>query len=269
MSQLEQKVAMVTGAGGGIGSATARLMAQRGATVVVADILLPAAEAVARSIVERGGKALPLHVDLAAEESIVALVRTTADTFGAIDILHNNAADLSPALTERDRDIESMLAEVWDRTFRVNVRGTMLACKYVLPHMVARGGGAIINTASNLGLQGNLGQSAYAASKAAVMQLSRSIATSHGRRGIRCNTVSPGLVMSAAARDNLPPQLHRIVAGETLTPYLGVPEDIAYAVAFLASDEARYVTGHNLIVDGGTVSHVPGFAQFGQLFGTH
>jgi len=145
----------------------------------------------------------------------------------------------------------------------------MLSCKYVLPHMAANGGGSIINTASNLGMQGNLGQAAYAASKAAVIQLSRSIATSHGRRGIRCNTVSPGLVMTPAARDNLPPKLHEIVAGETLTPYLGVPEDIANAVAFLASDEARYVTGHNLVVDGGTVAHVPGFARFGELFGAH
>jgi len=90
-----------------------------------------------------------------------------------------------------------------------------------------------------------------------------------GRRGIRCNTVSPGLVMTPAARDNLPPQLHQIVAGETLTPYLGIPEDIADAVAFLASSDARYVTGHNLVVDGGTVSHVPGFAQFGAMFGAH
>jgi NAD(P)-dependent dehydrogenase (short-subunit alcohol dehydrogenase family) len=160
-----------------------------------------------------------------------------------------------------------MEAEVWDRAFRVNVRGTMLLCKHVLPHMVAKAKGSIINTASNLGLQGNLIQAAYSASKAAVMQLSRSIATSHGRRGIRCNTVSPGLVLTPAARDNLPPELHRAVAGETLTPYLGVPEDIAHAVAFLASDEARYVTGHNLVVDGGTSSHVPGFAPFSELFG--
>jgi len=131
--------------------------------------------------------------------------------------------------------------------------------------MVSQGGGSIINTASNLGLQGNVGQSAYAASKAAVMQLTRSIAASHGRRGIRCNTVSPGLVMTPASRNHLPPRLHDIVASETLTPYLGAPEDIAQAVAFLAGDESRYVTGHNLIVDGGTASHVPGFAQFSKL----
>jgi NAD(P)-dependent dehydrogenase (short-subunit alcohol dehydrogenase family) len=269
MRQLNNKIAIVTGAGGGIGSASARLLAARGARLVLADIQLPAAERVAELITQAGGEALPVFLDLASEASIVALVRITWERFGRIDVLHNNAADLSPDLSHRDRDIETMEAEVWDRTFAVNLRGTMLCCKYVLPHMVSNGGGSIINTASNLGMQGNLGQAAYAASKAAVIQLSRSIATSHGRRGIRCNTVSPGLVMTPAARDNLPPQLHRIVAGETLTPYLGIPEDIANAVAFLASDDARYVTGHNLVVDGGTVAHVPGFAQFGEIMGTH
>jgi NAD(P)-dependent dehydrogenase (short-subunit alcohol dehydrogenase family) len=267
--ELDNKVAIVTGAGGGIGSATAQLLASRGARVVLADIQMQAAERVAGLVERAGGSALPLYLDLADEDSIISLVRSTLDRFGRIDVLHNNAADLSPNLSGRDRDVEAMEAEVWDRTFKVNVRGTMLSCKYVLPHMAATGGGSIINTASNLGMQGNIGQAAYAASKAAVIQLSRSIATSHGRRGIRCNTVSPGLVMTPAARDNLPPQLHEIVAGETLTPYLGVPEDIANAVAFLASDAARYVTGHNLVVDGGTVAHVPGFARFGELFGAH
>jgi NAD(P)-dependent dehydrogenase (short-subunit alcohol dehydrogenase family) len=267
--ELDKKVAIVTGAGGGIGSATAQLLASRGARVVLADIQVQAAERVAGLVERAGGSALSLYLDLADEDSIISLVRSTLDRFGRIDVLHNNAADLSPDLSGRDRDVEAMEAEVWDRTFKVNVRGTMLSCKYALPHMAANGGGSIINTASNLGMQGNIGQAAYAASKAAVIQLSRSIATSHGRRGIRCNTVSPGLVMTAAARDNLPPQLHEIVAGETLTPYLGVPEDIANAVAFLASDAARYVTGHNLVVDGGMVAHVPGFARFGELFGTH
>jgi NAD(P)-dependent dehydrogenase (short-subunit alcohol dehydrogenase family) len=267
--ELDNKVAIVTGAGGGIGSATAQLLASRGARVVLADIQVQATERVADLVERAGGSALSLYLDLADEDSIISLVRSTLDRFGRIDVLHNNAADLSPELSGRDRDVEAMEAAVWDRTFKVNVRGTMLSCKYVLPHMAANGGGSIINTASNLGMQGNIGQAAYAASKAAVIQLSRSIATSHGRRGIRCNTVSPGLVMTPAARDNLPPQLHEIVAGETLTPYLGVPEDIANAVAFLASDAARYVTGHNLVVDGGTVAHVPGFARFGELIGTH
>jgi NAD(P)-dependent dehydrogenase (short-subunit alcohol dehydrogenase family) len=269
MRQLDNKVAIITGAAGGIGAATARLLAERGARVTLADLDTGAAEALARQIDPSGRTAIGLHVNLADEAAIEAMIRAALERFGKIDVLHNNAADLSPANAGRDHDVETMPIDVWDRTFRVNVRGTMLCCKHVLPHMVKHGGGSIINTASNLGLQGNLGQSAYATSKAAILQLTRSIAASHGRRGVRCNAVSPGLVMSPAARNNLPPRLHEIVAEETLTPYLGEPQDIAHAVAYLASDESRYVTGHNLIVDGGTSSHVPGFAQFSQLSGAH
>ncbi len=267
MRQLESKIAIITGASGGIGSATAILMAARGARVILADINLQAAEQTAAAVKSGGGTAVPMHVDLRREDSIADLIQSVQQRFGRIDVLHNNAADLAPDLAQRDRDVESMETAVWDRTFTVNLRGTMLCCKHALPHMVRQGGGSIINTASNLGIQGNVVQAAYAASKAAIIQLSRSIAASHGRRGIRCNTVSPGLVMTPAARDNLPPRLHKIVAGETLTPYLGEPADIAHAVAFLASDEARYVTGHNLVVDGGTASHVPGFAEFSDMIG--
>lgn len=269
MRQLDNKVAIITGAAGGIGAATARLLAERGAHLALADLDADAAHVLARQTDPTGRAAVGLYVNLADEAAIEAMIHGALEKFGKIDVLHNNAADLSPANAGRDHDIETMPIEVWDRTFQVNVRGTMLCCKHVLPHMVKHAGGSIINTASNLGLQGNLGQSAYAASKAAIMQLTRSIAASHGRRGIRCNAVSPGLVMSPAARNNLPPRLHEIVAGETLTPYLGIPEDIAHAVAYLASDESRYVTGHNLVVDGGTSSHVPGFAQFRELFGAH
>jgi NAD(P)-dependent dehydrogenase (short-subunit alcohol dehydrogenase family) len=264
---LDDRVAIVTGAAGGIGAATARLLAARGARVVAADINLEAARRIAELIVASGGRARAAHVDLSEEDSIASLFDDTLRTFHRLDILHNNAADLSPELTRRDHDVESMPTEVWDRTFKVNVRGTMLCCRHALKQMGKVRSGSIINTASNLGIQGNIGQAAYAASKAAVLQLTRSIAASHGRLGVRCNAVSPGLVLTPAARDNLPPLLHEIVSGETLTPYLGEPDDVAAAVVFLASDEARYITGHNLIVDGGTVSHVPGFARFLEMAG--
>ncbi|MBB6250959.1 SDR family NAD(P)-dependent oxidoreductase [Nitrospirillum iridis] len=259
------KVAIITGAGGGIGAATALLLAERGARVVLADIAQAPAEAVAARINAGGGEALAVHLDLADELSIRAMIDATLSAFGRLDILDNNAADLSMGL--RDTDVETMDLEVWDRSFAVNVRGTMLACKHALPHLVKAGegrefGGAIINTASNLALQGHIIQAAYSASKAAVIQLTRCIAASHGKRGVRCNAVLPGLTLSPTALEKLPPRLREIVEAETLTPYLGRPEDLAHAVAYLASDEARYVTGQCLVVDGGTSSHVPGIAPF-------
>ena len=180
MARLDGKVAIITGAGGGIGSATALLPSERGARVVLADINAAATERADAEIAAAGGESLVVRLDLADETSVAALIEKTLTRFGTIDILHNNAADLSPELYPLDRDIETMTAEVWDRTFRVNARGTMLCCKYALGPMRRAGSGSIINTASNLALQGSIIQAAYAASKAAVIQLTRSIATSHG-----------------------------------------------------------------------------------------
>ncbi|MFT4197871.1 MAG: SDR family oxidoreductase [Pseudoxanthomonas sp.] len=264
---LAGRVAIVTGAGGGIGGATARLLAAQGAAVLLADIDLAAAERVAAAIAGQGGRAQAAHLDLAEEDSIRAMVEAALAIDGRLDILHNNAAALSADLARRDLDVAGMDLDVWDFTFRVNVRGTMLCCKHALPHMLAQGRGSIINTASNLALQGQVIQAAYSASKAAVLQLTRSIAAAYGRQGIRCNAVSPGMVLTPAARENLPAELRAAVEGETLTPFLGEPEHIAHAVAYLASDQAAYTTGHNLVVDGGTASHVPGFARFRELFG--
>lgn len=266
---LAGKVAIVTGGAGGIGAATCSLMAARGASVVVADIDLGRADDVASAIRRDGGTAIPIEVDLGDEASIAAMVRRTVSEFGRLDILDNNAALLTPDFARRDLDVAAMETEVWDRTFHINTRGTMICCREALKIMERQGSGVIVNTASNLALQGNVIQAAYSASKAAVIQLTRSIATSHGKRGIRCNAVLPGLTGSQAALSNLPPRLIDIVSEETLTPYLGAPEDIAHAVAFLASDEARYITGQMFIVDGGTSAHIPGFARLSDMIAEH
>jgi NAD(P)-dependent dehydrogenase (short-subunit alcohol dehydrogenase family) len=263
---VQDKVCLITGGAGGIGAETCRLLSSHGARVVVADIAGERAEEVAASLRARGGEALAVQVDLADEAAILAMFHQVMARFGRLDAIDNNAALLSPDMARRDGDIEQMATADWDMTFAVNTRGTMIACREALKIMSAQGSGAIVNTASNLALQGNIIQAAYAASKAAVIQMTRSIATSHGKRGIRCNAVLPGLTGTAAALAHLPDELRATVEEETLTPYLGQPADIAHAVAFLISDEARYITGQCLVVDGGTSAHIPGYARLSRFF---
>lgn len=259
--RLDGKVAIITGGAGGIGAATARLMAERGARLAIADIALERAWALADAI--PGAIAVPL--DLTDEASVNAMIDTVIDHFGQLDILHNNAALLSPEIAQADGDIESMATDLWDRTFAVNLRGTMIACRAALPHLRASRGN-IVNTVSNLALQGHLIQAAYSASKAAIIQMTRSIAASHGRDGVRCNAVAPGMTMTTALREAFPPPLRQCVEDETLRDRLGEPEDIAEAVAFLASDAARNITGQVLVADGGCASHVPGISGFRTFF---
>ena len=260
---LDGKVTLVTGGAGGIGAEVCRIIVGHGARVVVADIARERAEALAG---ELGASAMALEVDLADETSIKSMFAATLDRFGRLDVIDNNAALLTPEMARRDGDVEHMATEDWDATFAVNTRGTMIACREALKIMAQQGGGVIVNTASNLALQGNVIQSAYAASKAAVIQMTRSIATSHGKKGIRCNAVLPGLTGTEAALAHLPQELRETVKEETLTPYLGAPADIAHLVAFLASDEARYITGQAFVADGGTSVHIPGYARLNRYF---
>lgn len=261
------KVAIVTGGAGGIGAEVCKIMGRHGARIVVADLNGSRAADIAAEVRDSGAEAMHIEVDLANEVSIKTMFAATLDRFGRLDVIDNNAALLTQEMAMRDGDIENMATDDWDATFAVNTRGTMISCREALRIMSKQGGGAIINTASNLALQGNVIQAAYAASKAAVIQMTRSIATSHGKRGIRCNAVLPGLTGTPAALAHLPQELRETVEEETLTPYLGAPEDIAHLVAFLASDEARYITGQAFAADGGTSVHIPGYARLSRFFG--
>jgi NAD(P)-dependent dehydrogenase (short-subunit alcohol dehydrogenase family) len=265
MLELAGRIAIVTGARAGIGLSSATRLAALGATVVMTGTRQGEIEKSADALRRKGASVEAMALDLAQPAAIEALVESVLTRHGKIDILHNNAADLS--LSQQDGDVESAQLSVWERIFAVNVHGTMWMCKHVLQAMSAQRSGSIINTASALGLQGASAQSAYAASKAAVIQLSRSIATSHGKRGIRCNAVVPGLIDTETARQQLPPPLWKIQEAENLTPYLGRPEDIAEIVAFLAGDGARYITGQVIVADGGSGSHVAGYAQLNALLG--
>lgn len=262
-TRFDGRVALITGGAGGIGSATARLMAARGARMVVADIAAEPARRLAAELPDAMGVA----VDLADESSVVAMVRTVVSRYGRLDILMNNAAALDPDLGSMDGNVEHMQSSTWDRTFAVNLRGAMLASREALPHLVASGNGAIVNTVSNLALEGHLIQAAYSASKAALIQMTRSIAASHGRRAVRCNAVAPGMTLTPALFAAFPLPLRAAVEAETLRDRLGAPEDISEALAFLASDAARNITGQVLVCDGGFEGHVAGIDSFRRFFG--
>jgi NAD(P)-dependent dehydrogenase (short-subunit alcohol dehydrogenase family) len=262
--RLDGKVAVITGGAGGIGAATTRLMVARGARVAIADINFEAAQALAAELPD----ALAIELDLEHQSSIKAMIAQAVSHYGQIDVLHNNAALLGPEIAQADGDIEQMDTDLWDRTYRVNVRGTMIACREALPHLRATRGN-IVNTVSNLAMQGHLIQSAYSSSKAAIIQMTRAIAASHGKQGVRCNAVAPGMTSTPALLEAFPPPLRQLVEDETLRDQLGEPEDIAEAVAFLASPAARNINGHVLVSDGGCASHVPGLAGFRTFFGDH
>jgi len=260
--RLDGKVAIITGGAGGIGGATARLMSARGAKVAVADIAADRAEALADEL----DGAIAISLDLENEASTTAMVEQAVQHFGRLDILHNNAALLGPEIAQNDGNVEDMDTALWDRTFAVNVRGTMVACRSALRHL-RKTRGNIVNTVSNLALQGHMIQAAYSSSKAALIQLTRAIAASHGKAGIRCNAVAPGMTMTPALREAFPPPLRKAVEDETLRDQLGIAEDIAEAAAFLASDAARNITGEVLVCDGGCAAHVPGVSRFRTFFG--
>ena len=255
--RVEGKLALVTGAGGGIGAACALALAREGATVALADIDLAAAERQASVILSEGGRAIALQADLGDEASVVAMVEAAAARLGGLDILHNNAADTRLSST-RDRPVEQVDTEVWDAILRINLRGSMVACRAAIPHLRRRGGGAIVITSSNAALAGALSHTAYSASKAALNSLTQNIATQHGKEGIRCNAISPGLIVTpATAATYAASGIGEIMLRHQLTPRLGRPEDIAAALVFLASDESAFITGQVLCVDGGSLAHQP------------
>lgn len=260
MKRLEGKVALISGTSGGIGAATARRLASEGAKVVLADIDVAGAEGTAQTVRDAGGEAMVHYLDLADEASIKALVDAAIAQFGRIDVLFNNAADTRAETMIKDAAVEFMDADLWDGVFRINTRGTMLMIKHTLPYMVRQGGGSIINTSSGASLRGDLFRVAYASSKAAINVLTEYVAAQYGKKGIRCNVVSPGLVVTENAAMNQGHNLDMYLSHH-LTPRLGRPDDLAAMVALLASDDGKFITAQIIPVDGGISTHFPHVAE--------
>ncbi|WP_084355744.1 SDR family NAD(P)-dependent oxidoreductase [Novosphingobium lentum] len=257
MNRLAGRVAIVTGGGGGIGSAVARRLVSEGARVAVADIFEESAKRVAETL---GDAAIAVAFDAADADSVKALVEQTVSHFGKLDILHNNAAMTDPVKSAQDSTTVDIPLAIWQEILNVNLTGYMLGCRYAIPHMIANGGGSIVNTASNSGTAGDLARIAYGSTKGAIITLTRYVATQHGSQNIRCNSIAPGVVLTEAL-DKTVPGLKDIIKRHILTPEFGTPDDIAALVAFLASDESRYITGENISISGGGLIHQPHYAD--------
>ncbi len=244
--RLEGKVAPITGGARGQGAAEARMFAGEGAKVVIADILDGEGETLAAEIGESGGDALFVHLDVTSEDQWRSAIATAVSRFGKLDVLVNNAA------VWRRGHVEETTVEHWDAVLEVNAKGVFLGTKTAIPEMRKAGGGSIINISSVAGLVGSLTSSAYSASKGAVRLLTKSTAIQYAGEGIRANSIHPGAIDTAMGEQVWPnAETREEVTARTPVGRMGVPEDIAYGALYLASDESSFVTGSELVIDGG------------------
>ena len=246
MKGLKDKVAIITGSGQGIGKATAFLFANEGAKVIVAEYNKDTGEAVVTEINEAGGEGHFVQVDISNRESVHVLISEVKETHGSIDILVNNAGVI------KDNTLENMTNEEFDRVISVNLRGTYNCTKEVAEIMREQGSGVILNAASVVALYGNFGQTNYVASKAGIIGMTKVWARELGRDGIRVNAVAPGFISTDMTKD-IPENVIEMMLKKVPLQRMGEPEEVASVYAWLASDEAGYVTGTVISVDGGVV----------------
>ena len=255
MGRLEHKIAIITGGASGIGRATALRMAEEGATVVIADINGEGGTLVADEVHAQGGRALAIQTDIGKPDQVQQLMERTIQTYGRIDVLHNNAFRLYPG----DRNFTNSTLDGWQDAIQTNLVGHMLCCRYAIPHMIEQASGSIINMASTVALGAGDQNVAYAISKAGLLALTRFVATMHGKAGVRCNTIVSGFVLTRP--EQRVPERVDVWFQNQHTPRLGEPEDLASVVVFLASDESRYVQAATIEVSGGTLAHATVTAQ--------
>ena len=250
MGRLNGKIAIVSGGARGQGATEAKMFAREGAKVVLGDVLDEEGEQVEAQINESGGTATYVHLDVTREDDWRSAVDTAIDRYGKLDILVNNAGILI------SKGLEDTTVEDWDRIMEINAKGVFLGTKQAIPAMRRAGGGSIINISSTAGLVGSPnGSPSYTATKGAVRLLTKSTAIQYAKEGIRCNSVHPGPIDTEMIRHTLtdPTRLEQRMQRLPLGR-VGTPEDIAYGVLYLASDESSFVTGSELVIDGGTTA---------------
>lgn len=243
--RLENKVIIITGAGSGIGKETALLFAKEGAKVVVADINEKGGNETVAEI-RKNGEGFFAKLDVTNREQSKQMVKTILEKYGRIDVLINNAGIVQDAL------VLKMTEEQWDKVINVNLKGVFNCIQAVVEVMVNQGNGVIINTSSIVGLHGNVGQTNYAATKAGLIGMTMTLAKELGKKGIRVNAVAPGFIMTPMT-SNVPEKILEMMREKTPLRRLGETKDVAYAYLYLASDEANFVNGTVLRVDGGLV----------------
>ncbi|MHB1128016.1 MAG: SDR family NAD(P)-dependent oxidoreductase [Bacillota bacterium] len=245
--KLNNKVAIVTGSGRGIGRAIALEMAREGAKVVIADLLGDSAQDVSREIEAMGGQSLAVKVDITDKEQVYALVAQTMEKFGKVDVLVNNAG------WDKAEPFINSTEETWDKLLAINLKGHIRCCRAVLDQMISQQSGRIINISSDAGRVGSSGEAVYSAAKGGIIAFTKTLAREMARSGVRVNCVCPGpsntALFAEIAMDN--PKLTEALKRAIPMGRLGEPEDLAGAVAFLASDAAEFITGQTISVSGG------------------
>jgi len=249
MRGLKGKVAVIAGGATGIGAATATRLAEEGVSVVIGDVNIDTAKTLAEKIRAGGGTATAVAFDVSDDASVKHLVDTAVETYGGIDCMHANAANLALCLS--DTDAVDLSLDIWDQTMAVNLRGHLLCTRHAIPALLKRGGGAMIYTSSGAAYVGEPERVAYAVSKSGINALMRHVASRWGKEGVRANAVSPGLVLSETAQAHMSDELIAMHLADGRSPRLGKPSDIAAAVAYLVSADAEWVNGQVMVVDGG------------------
>ncbi|HYF77790.1 MAG TPA: glucose 1-dehydrogenase [Symbiobacteriaceae bacterium] len=249
--RLKDKVAVITGAGSGMGKEMAKLFAAEGAKVVAADIVPTGVEQVVAEITAAGGTATAVVANVAKEDDVEAMINTAVNTYGRLDVLVNNAG-----IMDRATPVADCSDELWNRVMAVNLNGPFYACRLAVPIMQKQGGGSIINTASVAGVRGGAAGVAYTSSKHAVLGLTKNIAGYYAKDGIRCNAICPGAVATAIGIGGEPHQggLEQLMKVSATSPRVAQAQEIATVALFLASSDASFVNGVALVADGGWVA---------------